>query len=91
MAPPVVATPEPVPDIKDIPPVPPPSDNGHLPVEVLADISHINPVALKQAGFKTIADVKRDIESNGGRGLLAIHYVGRKTVGKIKELIYANA
>jgi glycosyltransferase involved in cell wall biosynthesis len=91
MAPPVVATPEPVPDIKDIPPAPPPSDNGHLPVEVLADISHISPVALKQAGFKTIADVKRDIESNGGRGLLAIHYVGRKTVGKIKELIYANA
>jgi glycosyltransferase involved in cell wall biosynthesis len=80
-----------MPNIKEELPTSVPDGVDAIPVDVLKDISHVNVAVFRGAGFETLGDVRKDIEDNGGRGILSLHYVGRRTLNKIKEVIYGGS
>jgi len=57
------------------------------PVSALSGIPHSHPDRLAATGFKTLADLRRDILMNNGAGILAVRGIGSGTLESIEDFL----
>jgi hypothetical protein len=64
-------------------------DWSKMPLKALEVIPRVTEERLRQARFENLEDIRQEFLKNHGRTLMAIPGFGRKTVSKIKEIVFA--
>lgn len=59
-------------------------------VDFLSSISRVHPQYLREAGFSTFAQIRKEFKTNGGKKILAIKGIGRHVLSEIREAVYAH-